>query len=195
MPNLIIKVFLAGDNDNEKSEDSIRETLFSMAAFDDDSDGMINEEEFWLYFNTYDPYYLRSQQVRFRAMDSNKDQSIQRGEYRNVLKLWGYADEVIKRRTEEHFKEFDANKDQEWDFEEFRLWDDSSSSEVELREDFISMDKDGNDIISEEELKMYFNSIGAKELAELDHIEDEDDSDGDGGLSFPEFSAIWTLRG
>ena len=128
-------------------------------------------------------------------MDSNKDKSIQSEEYRNVLKLWGYADEVIKRRTEEHFKEFDANKDQEWDFEEFRLWDDSSSSEVELREDFISMDKDGNDIISEEELKMYFNSIGAKELAELDHIEDEDDSDGDGGLSFPEFSAIWTLRG
>jgi len=190
-----IKAFLAGDNDNKKSENSIRETVFSMAAFDEDSDGMINEEEFRLYFNTYDPHNLAYQEAMFRVMDRDGDKSIQSGEYRNTLKLWGYTDEVIKRRTVEHIKEFDENKDEEWDFEEFRLWDDSPSSEVELQEDFTSKDKDGNDIISEEELKMYFISIGAEELAKLDHIEDEDDSNGDGGLSFPEFSATWTLRG
>ena len=166
-----------------------------MAAFDEDSDGMINEEEFRLYFNTYDPYSLRYQQVLFKAMDSNGDKSIQSGEYRNVLKVWGYADEVIERRTMEHFKEFDANKDEKWDFEEFSLWDDSTSSEVEVQEDFISNDKDDNNIISEEELKSVYISIGAPELAEVQIDIKEHDSDGDGSLTFPEFADYWTLRG
>ena len=96
----------------------------------------------------------------------------------------------------DHFKQFDANRDEEWDFEEFKMWDDSPSSEVELRENFISADKNGNHVISEEELRVDMISIGAQELAEMVHINfDEMDSNKDGSLCFPEYAAAYNLRG
>ena len=132
----------------------------------------------------------------FRAMDQDEDQKIQKSEYSNVLKLWGYADNVIERRALEHFKEFDENKDEAWNFEEFKLWDDSESTEVETQEDFISTDTDGNEVISEEEFKMYWARIGAPELAELDFNDfKEGDSNGDGSISLPEYAAVYNYRG
>jgi len=181
-----VRAFSQGSGENEKMTE---EAVFSLAAFDDDTDGLLNEDEFQRWFER-DYMYL------FRAMDQDGDQGIQKSEYSNVLKRWGYADEVIERRTLEHFKEFDANKDEAWDFEEFKLWNKSPSTEVELQEYFTITDTDSNQVISEEEFKMYWTRIGAPELALLDPIDfKEDDSDGDGRISPLEYAAVYNLRG
>ena len=65
-------------------------------------------------------------------MDTDGDESIEKKEYRTVLKLWGYAEGVIEKYVVEDIKQFDVDNDKEWDFEEFRRWDDSPSSEEEL---------------------------------------------------------------
>ena len=188
-----VRAFYQTSGEDEKTTE---EAVFSLAAFDEDTDGSLNKDEFQLWFQTDGYYDLAYDKYLFRAMDQDGDHSIQKSEYRNILKLWGYADEVIERRATEHFKEYDANKDNAWDFEEFRLWEYSPSSEVELRENFISTDKNGNHVISEEELKINMISIGAQELAKLVDINfKEEDGNGNGSLCFPEFAAAFTLRG
>jgi len=190
-----IKAFLAGDDADNKRADLTTKTVFTIAEFDNDGDGMINEEEFQLYFETNDPYDFAYQRIEFRVMDTNGDKSIQSGEYRKILKIWGYADEVIERRTMEHFKEFDTNNNKEWDLEEFSLWWDSPNSEIEVQEDFNSTDRDGNHVISEEEWKMDTISIGAPELTEVDLIQfKEDDSNKDGNLSYSEYAAAYNFE-
>ena len=125
-------------------------------------------------------------------MDTDGDESIEKKEYRTVLKLWGYAEGVIEKYVVEDIKQFDVDNDKEWDFEEFRRWDDSPSSEEELRDDFDAADKDGNGLVSEDEMRMDSISIGAREIAELAHVEfEEADSDGDGTLNFEEYAAFF----
>ena len=138
-----------------------------------------------LYSLAYDKYL-------FRAMDKNGDESIEKEEYRNVLKQWGYAEGVIEKYVSADFQEFDTDKDNEWNFEEFRKWDDTPSSEEELRDDFNAADKDGNGSVSEEEMRMDSINIGAQEIAELAHVEfGEADSDSDGKLNFEEYAAFF----
>ena len=90
------------------------------------------------------------------------------------------------------FNQFDKDQDDEWDLEEFRMWDDSPSSEEEMRDDFDAEDKDGDGFVSEEEMRMDSKIIGAQEIAELAHVEFlEADSDGDGRVSFGEYAAFF----
>ena len=179
---------------SEEGEAAQKEAVFSMAAFDDDVDGSLNEGEFRLWFDTHpdEAYSLAYDKILFRAMDKDGDKSIQKGEYRNVLTLWAYADGVIEKYVTNDFNQFDTDKDDEWNFEEFRMWDDSPSSEEELRDDFDAEDKDEDGFVSEEEMRMDSMSIGAPEIAELAHVEFmEADSDGDGRVSFGEYAAFF----
>ena len=186
-----VRAFYESSGEGETAQ---KEAVFTVAAFDDDVDGSLDEEEFRPWFNTHpdEAYSLAYDKYLFRAMDKDGDKMIEKEEYRNVLRLWGYADGVIEKYVAEDFREFDADKDKEWSFEEFRKWDDSPSSEEELRDDFNAADKDGSGFVSEDEMRMDSVNIGAQEIAELAHVEFmEADGDSDGKLNFEEYAAFF----
>ena len=186
-----IRSFYESSGEGETAQ---KEAVFTIAAFDDDIDGSLNEEEFRSWFNIHpdEAYSLAYDKYLFRAMDKDGDNSIRKEEYRNILKLWGYADSVIEKYVVEDFQHFDANKDKEWNFEEFRRWDDSPSSEKELRDDFNAADKDDDGFVTEDEMRMDSINIGAQEIADLAHVEFmEADGDGNGRLNFEEYAAFF----
>jgi len=145
-------------------------------------DGRVTEKEVFLGESYLGLYYLR-------AMDKNGDEAITRAELRTAHEQEGYEEDVVERRATEDFDWADLNGDNEWDMGEYLRWYTWGSSEDEVEEDFRAVDKDGNGLISEEELRRSYEAMGVIEFCTLAKtLIQELDKNGDNLINFVEWS-------
>merc|ERR1711879_151336 len=147
-----------------------------------EGDGHVTEKEVFLGESYLGLYY-------FRALDMNGDEAITRAELRSALEQEGYEEDVVERRATEDFDWADLDGDNEWDMGEYLRWYTWDSSEEEIGEDFRAVDKDGNGLISQEELGRSYEAMGVIEFRTLAKVLIRElDNNGDNFINFVEWS-------
>lgn len=129
----------------------------------------------------------------FELFDKDKDGSITSDELLDVLKcLSSHDNENLFR---EIIKEVDTDGNGRIDFEEFVVLIHRRKkdilSEEDLRNAFRVLDKDGDKLISNEELKYLLSTLGENMTEEeVDEIIKDIDQDSDGYINYEEFVDI-----
>ena len=130
----------------------------------------------------------------FDMFDNNKSGKIDKKELGNVMRQLGKNPSETDLET--LVKEVDADGDGEIDFNEFlTMMAESENSEIdEIKTAFAIFDKDGNGYISKDELKAVMVSLGERVTdADIDIMMKGADQNGDGKVSFDEFTVM--MRG
>merc|ERR1712012_600075 len=148
---LFISAHLASTSALPRSKRHIGERIVAQ-PYDLNGDGQVTEKEVFLGESYLGLYY-------FRALDKNGDEAITRAELRTAHEQEGYEEDVVERRATEDFDWADVNGDDEWDMGEYLRWYTWDSGEEEIDEDFRAVDKDGNGLISEEELGRSYEGV------------------------------------
>ena len=154
-----------------------------LLAFDRDSDGELNLEEFYHYHKDGDTLYY------YKKMDNDKNGFLTMGEMLDACKRWGMSEEASEGILAKDFSDIDANDDDRWDFPEFKEWMSVKGKEEDfIRDDFNALDKDGNGFVSFEEYYLFLNRIGAdkRHFLEVFRVFCCDQQD----LSFEEYAAF-----
>ena len=131
----------------------------------------------------------------FRKFDTNEDDTISLEELRNVLKYFG------KDPTDEQLKKIIAKVDQdgdgEIDWDEFLQVMNGKNENIifenedEMKLTFKKFDRNGDNFVSKEELKITMIKIGEKFTEEeIEAIFHEADTDKDGKISYKEFKEM-----
>ena len=153
--------------------------------FDNDNDRALNEKEFPNYFKYGESYFM------FQLADTVKDGFLTLEEMRTFLRKWGFPNKVAEKILARDFGKFDGNSDKKWDFNEFDAWFMDADKEFG-EEDFKALDADSNGSITPEEMRAWFNSIGAK--SRLSHAKlyiQWADENGDVELTLKEYLAAY----
>ncbi|XP_062503825.1 uncharacterized protein LOC134180645 [Corticium candelabrum] len=128
----------------------------------------------------------------FKLFDKDGNGSISRKELGAVMKSLGL------KPTEDEMKAMiesaDTNANESLDLDEFlQLMSEATRPDKELREAFKEFDKDGNGVITPDELRSVMKSMGEKLTdSELDEMIKKADKSGDGKVDYEEFVKLMT---
>ena len=135
--------------------------------------------------------HLGSILYNFRAIDKNGDEAITREELTDYLRKAGYNTNYIDRHVAKYFDLYDSNDDNKLGILEFVSYYSAitlNPSAEELREGFRALDKNGDGLVSEDELRRYFTVMKPEVASLAGKIILGLDKDGDGMLNFEELA-------
>jgi len=163
-----------------------------IAAFDDNGDGKINMDE-----------AMKMAQAKGEGMktimanymfkntgDQNGDGFVSKHEYHTAMMCLGMGPDLTERYMNEDFAKYDADGDEQMNFEEFKAHLIEPKDDEKKINWFRAIDKDGNGEITIAEQIMTWESMGAHEMANIDMIHPMTlkwDMDKDGKLNMDEF--------
>ena len=152
----------------------------NLLAFDMDSDGVLDRQEFRLWFKNGQALSV------FMVTDTDEDEFVTRDELQTFIKNWGIANVAI---YVDSFDDFDGNGDALWDFPEFvEFFNALKQNEDWMRDEFKALDKDENGLVSPEEYKTASNAVGLGMWAAMtDFMSGMADFNKDGELNFEEY--------
>ena len=143
--------------------------------------------------------------IIFRAMDKNGDDAIEREEVRTTAEQLGFEEDAIDSFATGDFDQSDKNNDGKLNIQEVMNLEEGESHE-EMEEVFDAFDKDGNGLMSSEEVMRSMEAMGVitelRFLAEIMGFDVNDigsllalgfqeaDTDGDNMLNLAEWTAL-----
>ncbi|KAJ2226884.1 hypothetical protein GGF40_004243 [Coemansia sp. RSA 1286] len=136
---------------------------------------------------------LKELKDTFNEFDKDGNGSISREELELAMKT--ILGSEVQINAEELIRAVDKDGNGEIEFEEFlslmAQYYNTSSEEDELREAFKVFDKNGDGVISADELRQVMTSLGERLTSEeVSEMIREADVDGDGNINYEEFSKM-----
>ena len=104
-------------------------------------------------------YFSGLAYIIFRAMDKNGDDAIEREEVRTTAEQLGFEEDAIDRIAIGDFDQSDKNNDGKLNIQEVMNLEEGESHE-EMEEVFDAFDKDGNGLVSSEEVMRSMEAVG-----------------------------------
>merc|ERR1712018_66248 len=178
---------------SEKMPEHAKAVRMMIAAFDENGDGLINLEEGLRMHKAKANEEDNDVKIRYmfaRVGDQDGSGAVSMQEYHTVMMNLGFGPDLSAKYMNENFGKYDADGDEQLNYEEFKAHMANPKSEEKKMNWFRALDKDGNGEITMAEMQMTWANLGADELADIDMIRGHTakwDANGDGRLTFDEF--------